>query len=391
MENKYKKGDWVRANQAEEGIVRGEILRVAETARPTGTGPWVMIEGKRSDCDDGSYLESRFEPWRPKVGERVRVVYGHGWDGEGDVVGADASSFLVAMNDGEYVGETGGFRISEIEPIIDAPVAEQPAALKIEAGKFYKTRDGRKAGPMRASTRADWPFIANAEGESDAWYMADGTCPYIPHDDLIGEWQEPVTITAATVDSINDEYGPVVAVVDAPKFKVGDRVRVVKHCNLDGDKIRMFAPIGSVHTITAMRDVFNYRGVQTFTLSGGGPSFYIPANVELANNTAIVCKIDNGQPLPATRPVVHTSAEAADAEARRLAGIHKGQEFGVFVLTGATHKEARVYEHEWQRLAVGGEKINAIRELRAASGLGLATAKTAVEDWLYREVTAKAA
>ncbi|TPM59367.1 ribosomal protein L7/L12 [Mesorhizobium sp. B2-2-4] len=100
--------------------------------------------------------------------------------------------------------------------------------------------------------------------------------------------------------------------------------------------------------------------------------------------TAIVCVLENGQPAPATRPYVHTTASAAETEANRLARTNPGKEFGVYTL-GTVAKVEKVYDHEWQRLAAGGQKINAIRELRGITGLGLATAKDAVEDWLRRE------
>lgn len=379
MENKYKKGDWVRAKKDEENIARGEVLRVRDAARPTPIGAWVSIEGKRSSADDGSYLESRFEPWRPKVGERVRVVYGHGWDGEGEVTIANDRLFTVRLKTGESAGCEGGFFLPDLEPVTDTlPVAEQPTALLITAGRFYKTRDGRKVGPMRASTRADWPFIANVEGESDAWYMADGTCPYIPHDDLIAEWVDtPVRdITAATVDAINDEYGPVVRevpVAEQPvRFRVGDVAEVVR-CRPGlashvGKRItiarvsgeRLYAPCSGCEEIVFYADELE------------------PAGPFLITN-AIVALIENGQPLPAMRPAVHATVEAADAEAKRLANLHTGQTFGVYALTGTPHKEAKVYEHEWQRLAAGGEKIRAVVSLRNMASVDIQTAKRAVE------------
>lgn len=108
------------------------------------------------------------------------------------------------------------------------------------------------------------------------------------------------------------------------------------------------------------------------------------------SGTSIVCLIENGQPKPATEPFVHADASAACTEATRLAGIHKGQEFGVYECVDVKKVE-RVYDHEWQRLAACGQKINAIRELRSVAGLGLATSKSAVEDWLSREQSMRAA
>ena len=44
----------------------------------------------------------------------------------------------------------------------------------------------------------------------------------------------------------------------------------------------------------------------------------------------IVAIVDNGRPLPATRPYIHPNRDAALAEARRLAAITPGSEFAVY-------------------------------------------------------------
>lgn len=81
---------------------------------------------------------------------------------------------------------------------------------------------------------------------------------------------------------------------------------------------------------------------------------------------------------------MHADRTSANKEANRLAGIHKGQEFGVYEFV-STAKHERVYDHQWQNTAKAGLKIEAIKQLRSVAGLPLATAKTAVEDWLTRE------
>jgi hypothetical protein len=118
--------------------------------------------------------------------------------------------------------------------------------------------------------------------------------------------------------------------------------------------------------------------------------------------TAIVCLLENGKPKPATEPFVHGDAKAAEREALRLANVHKGKEFGVYTL-GEVKKVERTFDHEWQRLAYGGEKIAGIKAYREAGGkrqvfvaaefgwparyeerhvIGLKEAKDAVEHWL---------
>lgn len=74
------------------------------------------------------------------------------------------------------------------------------ATIKIEAGKYYLTREGEKVGPMVRHGQG-W----TDPGHKDAWF-GDGTQPCDPTGmggaSIISEWTE------------------------APKFKVGDRVRV---------------------------------------------------------------------------------------------------------------------------------------------------------------------
>lgn len=86
----------------------------------------------------------------------------------------------------------------------------------IEAGKFYRTRDGRKVGPVEPTMRYDhqYPFSVSHDFDSDflgkAW-RPDGTFdPKVGKThpaDLVAEWVEPA---------------------QQPKFKIGDRVRVAR-------------------------------------------------------------------------------------------------------------------------------------------------------------------
>ncbi|RJG46543.1 hypothetical protein [Mesorhizobium sp. DCY119] len=122
-----------------------------------------------------------------------------------------------------------------------------------------------------------------------------------------------------------------------------------------------------------------------------------------ASKPAIVCLIENGQPLPSVRPHVHSSAAFAEREAARLAKKHKGSEFGVYTLVSTKREEKPAYAHEWQRLAAEGKRIEAIKAYRDAGGkrqtfvsseygyrtgyeerfvIGLKEAKDAVEYWL---------
>lgn len=106
------------------------------------------------------------------------------------------------------------------------PVAVEQQQLRIEAGRCYRTRDGRKVGPMReADPDEAWEDYRHARGafvataglsENDgSIYAANGTWLTSEGDDrrdIIAEWP---------ADADNDNAAN-------PKFKVGDRVHVTQ-------------------------------------------------------------------------------------------------------------------------------------------------------------------
>ena len=77
--------------------------------------------------------------------------------------------------------------------------------MKIEAGKYYRTRDGRKAfvsavllpNPF-AGPGHMYPAIGYVESASTVWWTKDGrySCKESHHPfDLISEWREPETVS----------------------------------------------------------------------------------------------------------------------------------------------------------------------------------------------------
>ncbi|UNY40268.1 hypothetical protein KLEP181_gp37 [Paracoccus phage vB_PmaP_KLEP18-1] len=94
-------------------------------------------------------------------------------------------------------------------------------ALKLEVGKFYRTRDGRKVGPMKENQELNdpWPFKIEIGGRFWRAYNKDGegTGAYYPDDldpasDLIAEWDDAPTGPVRTVtrkEIVFGEYGPV--------------------------------------------------------------------------------------------------------------------------------------------------------------------------------------
>lgn len=330
------------------------------------------------------------EAWVPKVGERVVEAapkqydfvahWRDFWQGaEGPIVD---DAFVVTKVSGNFVhysNRVGGngpqATLDCFEPL---PVAPQPAALKIEAGRYYKTRDGQKVGPLMTTDNNEyWPF---KWPEQTMYYKADGySCPgaanrHRDQDDLVAEWQETTNV-GAQVDTLAEEYGSASASNDnatKPKFNVGDRIS--GYAPALGDRTGV---------ITTIDETDRNQSYRIRDEDSGFGMWLENYSVRLApptpKPTAIVALIENGQPKPAAVPHVHASEAAAITEAKRLAGVRKGKQFGVFVLTTTAEEAAPTYEHEWQRLAVAGRKIDAIRELRGLTGMSLKPAKDVVE------------
>jgi|GEM_PF-4227049 len=61
--------------------------------------------------------------------------------------------------------------------------------LQIEAGKYYRTRDGRKVGPMQESGCDEWPWIVEV-GDGRCWHNDGSEVAHTKSGDLIAEWQD---------------------------------------------------------------------------------------------------------------------------------------------------------------------------------------------------------
>jgi len=125
----FKVGDRVRAVDNRGGLTIGETYTVSSYASSTGIGRWVNLEGRRSNySNDGSFLESSFES----------------------------------------------------------------APLKIEAGQYYRTRDGRKVGPV--SDHGGY-FSAN-----EMHYNSAGECGYEGRHDPSHDWRDHLDLIAEWID-----------------------------------------------------------------------------------------------------------------------------------------------------------------------------------------------
>lgn len=72
--------------------------------------------------------------------------------------------------------------------------------VKIEEGKFYKTRDGRKVGPAkRIPDVKDWPWDVGDSNLRRDNGMAGGYGAYGPEYDLISEWPDEETGPIRTI------------------------------------------------------------------------------------------------------------------------------------------------------------------------------------------------
>lgn len=81
--------------------------------------------------------------------------------------------------------------------------------MKIEAGKYYRTRDGRKAGPVAISGDSSYPWLARVD--TMRVFQADGThgSPAVARErglDLVAAWTEE---PAVWLDMTPEEKGAV--------------------------------------------------------------------------------------------------------------------------------------------------------------------------------------
>ncbi len=302
-------------------------------------------------------------------GDQVRLIKSEDYNGNGKygktgelatVIRYDASDDTYNVN----FSESGQWwaKASNLELVTDD--------FKIDAGKFYKTRDGRKAKVECAHYGESYDFVATFDGwPGNKVYKKDGKhgsrwIANNPSDDIIAEWvDEPVA------NASNDNA--------QPKFKVGDKV---KHPT--GEWSRYY-PVTKIENGKFWIEVLGTP--LGFSYDVDACDWLVDrAEPKTPTTTAIVALIENGKPKPSATPFVHSSTGAAETEAKRLAGKHKGKKFGVFTLTTTHEQAAPVYGQKWQNLAALGLKIDAIKELREFASLDLVSAKQAVETFVEK-------
>jgi len=311
-----KVGDKVKSLVTQMDVRAGELYNVGKIDAYGDV--WVI-----DDVGDNWFLASGEFEILPvaaqtfKVGDRVRLTTDAGdgrYSGSIGVIEKITNSCAQVLFDAPFNGwgTTGRNWNVQLSDLVAAP-------LKIEAGKYYRTRDGRKVGPMEVWPLGGWHSDRSERPLNGGVWLQDGSAKYHGAKDsppLIAEW------------------------VDEP--------------------VKAAAPVPFI----LRNDIFSFMPVA---------------------KPAIVALIESGQPKPSAAPFVHANETLAAKEAKRLAGVHKGQEFGVYVLTQKVSEPAPSYKYEWQRLAAKGEKISAIKELRSVTGLGLKATKDAVEHWIAHD------
>lgn len=354
---KFEVGD--RVSLHDFPYILYENQRAGTVVRKRNDGKY-EVEIDNYGGDTLGFFESWMAPLAPTfaVGDRIQPKRNIGdffTVGRTYTIARDTDGGFV-LTDNEQTKIESAKHYTDIAWLTENFVKASP--LRIEPGKYYRTRDGRRALVSRNEGDSVYPFYHEVDGRG--WHGIDATgksCIGSDVDDLIAE--APATAKAnpaAQVDNLADEYGGGKGERE-PKFKVSDRVRLINNG-------AMAAKVGATATVTAIDRWLRVkwdRNDLSGTQSDGG---YCPDSFELAHPaTLIVALIENGQPRPATHPYIHRSREAATAEADRLAGKHKGQEFGVFELVDTRKVDKPVYEHEWQRLAAEGRVSLAVDAL----------------------------
>lgn len=270
---KFKVGDRVR--RIEESMWPAQYGVVGEEYTVLGfstNDALVIFEG----CNGAS--PSAFElveqPWQPKVGDRVRwreefVSSLYTKDKVYEIKGFEHPNFILT-------DDQNSPRHTWTEKTILENFDLVPP-LRIQAGKFYKTRDGRKVGPADLNPanfnieedRFGRKAFANLPevGAVDAngiWLCGDGN----RDEDLIAEWvDEPAVAVAATAS--NDNEAPA-------KFRVGDVVRL----KCDG----YAAEVGATAKIREVRSdgMIDVEWVRNELRNGQSDGGYYPDSFELA-------------------------------------------------------------------------------------------------------------
>jgi hypothetical protein len=227
--------------------------------------------------------------------------------------------------------------------------------LKLEPGRYYRTRDGRKVGPMREDTNPMY-FCTTVEGRSRS-YRPDGTRQPesgYPELTIVAEWaDEPTT-------------HPYEDLCAKPETELERLVRVA-NVGLDAMRTLYQTTLGNQVRLGASEWMSDFHAVsfQDFFGSGGGDK--CQATLSIKRRPAF-------EPFyvgPAVKP---TSAGDAPPQAWRVSLSDDGKTLSVGCQTfDAKDAEAAL---RWLCVAknsgtqLGGRQLNAVRDGLQYTGLG---------------------
>lgn len=189
---------------------------------PVNTGGDTGVDLARAEVCKSDYSAppgAGNSEWVPKVGDRVAykdefasgvgtVISGAPEEGFAWTVRPDDPRAEYFYLDGRFGYVTRHFEADSLTP----------APLTITAGKSYRTRDGRKVGPMKREE--DYLTAGGCH------YAINGECCYrgmskrlpAPNLDLVAEWVEAEPASVAEAPATPER-----------KFKVGDRVLIARN------------------------------------------------------------------------------------------------------------------------------------------------------------------
>lgn len=163
--------------------------------------------------------------WVPKVGDRVRFKEAYSGKTVGDEVVLTEVERAAEESDGYLVSyEENSCFSRRLEPVVAPATTDAASALTITAGKFYRTRDGRKV-LVRVNVGGEmFPFSHDNGGGGFHGLTRDGkSCVNLDAADLVAEWVEP----APAVEEVAVAESTAMAADEAPKFKDGQKVRCI--------------------------------------------------------------------------------------------------------------------------------------------------------------------
>ena len=146
------------------------------------------------EYNDGVRASSEFadahwrEHWRPKAGDWI-------WEGNTtNVYQYEGKSPLDA--NWEHIRPATQ---DEIRRAMDAQKPAEPKPLRLEVGKAYRTRNGKKMVIIRNDLQSQWPFEATLDMGSvlpgGFWYDESGKSILpLDHLDIVSEWNEPSVV-----------------------------------------------------------------------------------------------------------------------------------------------------------------------------------------------------